>query len=147
MITYDSDQRPTDAGQLHALLSETYWANTRSLEAVETSLQASLTIFARDERGKLIGSARAVTDGVTFSWICDVVVAPSQRGHGIGKELVSRLLADERTLNTRKVLVTKDAQGLYSKYGFSRHLYECMICYEEAPQQGAQPDASGAGQL
>jgi predicted N-acetyltransferase YhbS len=140
MITYDSEIRPTDAEQLHTLLSQTYWANNRSLATVKASIQASLVVFARDEDGHLIGSARAVTDGVTFSWICDVVVDPNHRGQGVGKELVSRLLDDKRIKGTRKILVTKDAQGLYAQFGFRKHLYECMICHEETLQYADPAD-------
>jgi predicted N-acetyltransferase YhbS len=147
MITYDSEIRPTDAEQLHALLSETYWANNRSLATVKASIQVSPVLFARDEGGHLIGSARAVTDGVTFSWICDVVVDPNHRGQGVGKELVSRLLDDKRIKGTRKILVTKDAQGLYAQFGFRKHLYECMICYEKTDQQVDAQERFAPGDL
>ena len=147
MVTYDSNLKPTDVEQLHALLKDTYWANTRTIAAVKDSIQNSIIIFARNEKGEVIGSARAVTDEATFSWICDVVVATSSRGRGIGKQLVTRLLEDDRIKYTRKVLVTRDAQSLYSQFGFRPHPYECMICYEDAAQQGGEPDATPRRQV
>ena len=147
MITYDAKLKQKDVLQLHALLKTTYWASERSIDAVRESLKNSVVIFARDESGDIVGSARAVTDQTTFSWICDVVVAAPLRGQGIGKHLVSLLLEDERIKCTRKILVTKDAHGLYEQFGFKSHPYECMICYEGAPQQGGQVDVASRRHL
>ena len=41
--------------------------------------------------GRLIGMARALSDGVSDAYILDVVVHPDRRGRGVGRGLVSRL--------------------------------------------------------
>jgi N-acetylglutamate synthase-like GNAT family acetyltransferase len=119
------DENTVDS--IHMLLKDTYWASERTREEIEISLRNSVTIVARCCDDNIIGCARAVTDNVTFSWICDVVVAPSHRGKGFGKKLVEDLLAHDDVRRTRKILVTKDAQSLYSKLGFKTHKYECMV--------------------
>jgi GNAT superfamily N-acetyltransferase len=43
--------------------------------------------------GRLVGFARAITDGVCRSFVEDVVVEDSVRGQGVGRRLVSELLA------------------------------------------------------
>ena len=133
MVTYDSLARPSDIARLQQLLNATYWAQHRTLEQVSASLAASIAVFARNDAGELIGSARAVTDSVTFAWICDVVVDPQWQGQGIGKTLVSRLLNDAAVQVTRKILVTKDAQQFYVDLGFKIHPFECMLHDSASP--------------
>ncbi len=122
--------------RFHELLAQTYWAKGRTLDEVEQSLKSSVIVVARHVADGLVGCARAVTDRVTFSWICDVVVVEAHRRRGVGRELVSRLLTHPDVAATRKVLVTKDAQSLYRKLGFDTHRFECMIKYPERAQPG-----------
>ena len=56
-----------------------------------------------------------------------MVVDEHHRGKGLGKQLMSTLLAHPGVVGTRKILVTKDAQGLYQKFGFKTHPFECMV--------------------
>ena len=126
MISYDGRIAPDDAAAIHALLSDTYWARGRSAETVARSLERSVTVVAR-EGGRLVGLARAVTDGATFAWICDVVVEEGLRGRGVGRELMARLLAHAEIAPTRKLLVTRDAQEFYAELGFATHPFECMV--------------------
>lgn len=44
--------------------------------------------------------------------------AESHRGQGIGKMLMSAVVSDERFVKAGALLKTKDAHGLYRKYGF-----------------------------
>ncbi|WP_374954072.1 GNAT family N-acetyltransferase [Microbacterium sp. MYb72] len=70
--------------------------------------------------GEQVAYARVVTDGVTFAWLCDVFVAPAVRGVGVGKMLMSGVIADLEPLGLRRTLLaTADAHGLYEQYGFS----------------------------
>ncbi|HLL89231.1 MAG TPA: GNAT family N-acetyltransferase [Tepidisphaeraceae bacterium] len=104
-----SDPAQIDVRACHDLLRATYWASHRTPEQVEAALQGSLVVGLFDGE-RQIGMARAVTDGVTFSWICDVVVENAYRGRGLGSWLIESLLAHPRVAPTRAVLVTKDAQ-------------------------------------
>jgi GNAT superfamily N-acetyltransferase len=61
-----------------------------------------------------------VTDHATFAWLCDVYVAPSARGTGVGTallEAVTAHLAGYRL--SRTLLATADAHPLYERYGFA----------------------------
>ena len=46
---------------------------------------------AFDPDGRLVGMARALSDGVSDAYILDVVVDPAHRSRGIGREIVKRL--------------------------------------------------------
>jgi len=102
-------------------LRSTYWAGDRSREDIVASVEASLCFGAyASDTGQHVGFARVVTDGVTFSWLCDVFVDPAHRAHGLGKRLVEAVLAHPQVARTRVYLGTRDAHGLYEKYGFVR---------------------------
>jgi GNAT superfamily N-acetyltransferase len=104
-----------------AALGGSYWARNRPRAVIEASLKASLC-FGVYERpgGRQVGLARVVTDGATFSWLCDVVVDEGHRGRGLGKLLVASVVGDPRLKGTTFMLGTRDAHGLYEGFGFFR---------------------------
>lgn len=55
---------------------------------------ASRTVVAVNG-GRIVGFARALCDDVSNGYIGTVVVAPDKRGHGIGGEMVKRLMGDD----------------------------------------------------
>jgi len=70
--------------------------------------------------GEQVAVARVVTDGAIFAYLCDVYVAPTHRGKGLGSWLVAALRAHyaERGLQ-RFLLVTRDAHAVYARHGFA----------------------------
>jgi GNAT superfamily N-acetyltransferase len=101
-------------------LRTTYWAANRPKEIVEKSLASSLCFGAYViETKEQVGFARVVTDYATFAWICDVFVDPAHRARGLGKRLMSEIIAHPDLATTAMFLGTKDAQGLYERYGFA----------------------------
>jgi GNAT superfamily N-acetyltransferase len=106
-------------------LRGSYWAASRTRPVIRKSLRNSLCFGIYTKRGKRqVAFARLVTDEATFSWVCDVVVDEKERGKGLGKLLMSSVLAHPRVRHTRFVLGTRDAHSLYEKFGFVR--YEMM---------------------
>jgi GNAT superfamily N-acetyltransferase len=104
---------------IHEYLSNTsYWATGRSLEVVQRSIENSLA-FGIYKASELVGFGRVVTDYATFAWVADVFVLPEHRGRGLSKWLMEVILAHPQLQGFRRwVLSTKDAQGLYERYGF-----------------------------
>lgn len=88
-------------------------------ELVEKAIAHSLC-FGVYEDAAQIGFARVATDYVGFAWLADVFVLPSQCGRGISKRLM-RFVLDHPDLQTlrRFMLATRDAHGLYQKFGFT----------------------------
>uniref|UniRef100_UPI00405653D6 GNAT family N-acetyltransferase n=1 Tax=Acetatifactor sp. TaxID=1872090 RepID=UPI00405653D6 len=113
-----SEQKDIAIEELMNLLKQTYWANERPREKVIQSLQHSVCFGAYDAEGHLIGFARVVTDYVSIYYLCDVIVDQAHRGQGIGKALVETIVDDERFVGIGALLKTRDAHGLYEKYGF-----------------------------
>ena len=62
-----------------------------------------------------------ITDWATFAYLCDVYVLEAHRGRGLGVWLVETVLADRGLQGLRRLaLTTRDAHGLYEKFGFTR---------------------------
>lgn len=120
----------TDTGRLNVdaihdfLSSEAYWAINRTREVMERAIANSLVfgVYTEDAEGSStqVGFARVVTDRATFAYLSDVFVLPSFRGQGLSKWLVECILQhpDLQTLR-RFVLVTRDANTLYERFGFA----------------------------
>jgi GNAT superfamily N-acetyltransferase len=60
-----------------------------------------------------------VTDYTTFAYLTDVYVEPAHQGHGLGAWMVEFILAHPDLQGLRRfLLLTRDAKGLYAKFGF-----------------------------
>ncbi|MGW3010162.1 GNAT family N-acetyltransferase [Streptomyces sp. NPDC001219] len=116
----DTDPDRLDVGLVHHWLStDAFWALGRSRETVEQSISGSLNFGLYDDSGAQVAYARVVTDRATFAWLCDVYVAPTHRGRGLGTwlaEAVRDRLAPYRLKRT--LLSTRDAHEVYAKVGF-----------------------------
>lgn len=118
-FTLSTDKERLDIQTIYEYLSQrSYWAQGRSREVVEKSIQNSLCfgVYALD--GKQVGFARLVTDEVTFAWLCDVFILEDWRGLGLGKWLIESITAQPELASLRTyLLATKNAHELYRRYG------------------------------
>ena len=100
-----------------ALLKTSYWAGERSRETIARSIEHSLC-FGVYQNGEQVGFARCVTDYATMFWLADVILDERVRGQGLGKALVDFIISHERLQGLVGTLATRDAQGLYQRFGF-----------------------------
>jgi GNAT superfamily N-acetyltransferase len=109
-----------DVALIHDFLAHrSYWAIGRPLDVVRRSLDNSLC-FGLYELGRQIGFVRVVTDRATFAWLCDVFVLEAYRGRGLSKWLMECVMGHPDLRGLRRVLLgTRDAHGLYERYGFT----------------------------
>ena len=129
MTRYEvADLRPQDHDIVYRFLSEeAYWSQGLPREIFDAAIEGSLCFaaYARsdtadDGRRTFAGFARVVTDRATFAWLCDVFVLPAHRGSGVSKLLVDAVMAEPDLARVRNfMLATRDAHGLYSRYGFA----------------------------
>ncbi len=136
--TVTDDKHRLDLDAVYQWLHSTYWAAHRDRALIEKSIQGSLC-FGLFHSGKQVGFARAVTDYATFTWICDVILSPEHRGHGLGKWMVECVLAHPELQTTTQVLRTRDAHTLYERFGFERTEYLRLSTQDWSKRQ---PDSS-----
>ena len=117
--TISNDPADIDYDALHTFMSASYWSRGIPRETMERSIRGSLPFVLRDDRGRLAGFARVVTDRATFGYIGDLFVLPEHRGKGLSKRLMEAIMAHPELQNFRRwMLATSDAHGLYEKFGF-----------------------------
>ncbi|MCK0115650.1 GNAT family N-acetyltransferase [Isoptericola sp. S6320L] len=119
---FSADPARLDRARVHELLSEhAYWATGRTREAQDAAIAASRNYGIYTPAGEQIAYARAVTDGVTFAWLADVIVDPAHRGRGLGTRIVDGALADLDTLGLKRVLLkaSPEARAVYLRAGFT----------------------------
>ncbi|MES3017489.1 MAG: GNAT family N-acetyltransferase [Bacteroidota bacterium] len=101
------------------LNNKSYWAKNRSKAAIEKSIMNSLCFGVFDNEHRQVGFARVITDFAVFAWILDVFIIQEYQSKGLGKFLMQQLMShDDLNSISRWGLGTKDAHGLYEKFGF-----------------------------
>jgi ribosomal protein S18 acetylase RimI-like enzyme len=110
----ETDPSKLDVTAIHAYLSGAYWSEGIPHDVVEKAIANSLCFGLL--RGKdQIGLARA-----TYAYLCDVYVLEEFRGKGLGVWLMECVMGRPDLQGLRRFsLATRDAQGLYKKFGFA----------------------------
>ena len=91
----------------------------RAVDRVRLAQQVSGSRFVVSawDGGRLVGFARAISDGVTNAYISTVAVLPDYRRRGIGREMMRRLLHDRDGL-TFALHSRPEAKQFYVECGF-----------------------------
>ena len=110
------------------LLKMTYWANNRTMDQIEESMASSFCygLFLAEEE-RLVGFARVISDLATTYYLCDVIIDLEYQNQGLGKALVSHIVSLPQYRKLRGILLTKDAHGLYEKFGFETVKDRAMV--------------------
>jgi GNAT superfamily N-acetyltransferase len=115
-----TDRARLDLDVVHSFLTNCYWAQGIPKEVVARSIEHSLCFGVYDGSGAQVGFARVVSDFATVAYLGDVFVLESHRGHGLGKWLMECIMRHPALQNLRRwILLTRDAHGLYSQFGFT----------------------------
>jgi len=118
-FTVTTDRARLDRDVIVRFLASSYWAENISRSTVDKSIDNSLC-FGLLEENRQIGFARVVTDSATFAYLADVFVLPEHRGAGLGKWLIECVVSHPELQGLRRwVLGTRDAHGLYRRFGFT----------------------------
>ena len=117
---YSMDPERMDLDVVVALLRGTYWSPRIKRDVLLRGIANSIVIGAFEAgSGRQVGFARVVTDRATFAWLCDVIVDPDHRGKGLSTRMLDALFAHPDLGQLRRwCLGTRDAHGIYQRYGF-----------------------------
>ena len=115
-----TDPARLDLDVIHGFLTNSYWAKGIPLETVARSIEHSLCFGVYDGSGAQVGFARVVSDSATMAYLGDVFVLESHRGRGLGKWMMECIMQHPTLQGLRRwILLTRDAHGLYSQFGFT----------------------------
>lgn len=115
-----TDRTRMEFGRIHAFLSgESYWAGGIPHDLFDRAMANSLC-FAGLLGGETVAFARVISDYATFANLVDVFVAPGYRGNGYATGLMDAITSHPDLQGLRRfMLATRDAHGLYARYGFA----------------------------
>jgi GNAT superfamily N-acetyltransferase len=114
-----TDRARLDRSVIHDFLKSSYWAPKVPRAIVDRSIDNALC-FGVYEASRQVGFARIISDFATFAYLADVFVLESHRGRGLGVWLIETIRNHPNLQNLRRwMLVTRDAHGLYLKFGFT----------------------------
>jgi ribosomal protein S18 acetylase RimI-like enzyme len=118
-FTITTDPAAADVDAVHAFLSRSYWAEGIPRETVARAIANSIpfSVFRGTEQ---VGLARVITDRATFAYLSDVYILEPYRGRGLSKWLMDTIMSHPDLQGLRRFsLSTRDADGLYRRYGFT----------------------------
>ena len=92
-IVYKEDMDGVDWQQMKSILIEDEFDNGRSSEQLRDSFGNSYALSIAYAGDKIIGTARALSDGVCNAYIIDVWTYSPYRRQGIARQMIENMLA------------------------------------------------------
>lgn len=118
-FTISTDPARLDLDVVHGFLATCYWSPGIPLATVQRAIAHSL-VFGIYRGDTQVGFARVVSDHTTIAYVGDVFVLEAWRGRGLARWLMECMTAHPELQGLRRwVLLTRDAHGLYEKFGFT----------------------------
>lgn len=128
-------ERPINPQAVRALYDAVAWWPDRRLEDIAAVLAVGPAIGAWD-RERLVGFARAVTDGRLRAYIEDVVVHPEQRHTGIATALLDRLIAALGPIETVSLFCEPELVPMYERHGFRARRSQIVMHHRNEGAEG-----------
>ena len=120
-VTVSDDRERIDLDRAFGWISrESYWAAGIPAEVFARAVGNSIAAGIYAPSGEMVGFARVVSDRATYAWLCDVWIEAGSRGGGLAQRLVAYFLDHPDLQGLRRwALATRDAHGLYARFGFT----------------------------
>ncbi len=134
MITYQTDLKGISSDHLKNFFVG--WPDPPSKETFLKLLQGSYKIVLALEDDKVIGFINAISDGILSAYIPLLEVLPEYQKQGIGKTLVSKIIAELKNLYMIDLLCDEDLISYYEKIGMNKAQGVCVRNYDR--QSGVQ---------
>lgn len=109
-----------------------FWARDRHLDDLKLAIANSRPVVSAKDGDRLIGFARATSDGVYRATIWDVVIHPDYQGAGLGRKLVETVLMHPHVnLAERVYLMTTHQQKFYERIGFQENATTTLVLFNQ----------------
>ncbi|AVH67804.1 GCN5-related N-acetyltransferase [Nostoc sp. 'Peltigera membranacea cyanobiont' N6] len=130
-IQFSDRKSEIDLYQLQELLNvSAFWAKGRSIEDLGIAITNSEPVISVSDSARLIGFARATSDGIYRATIWDVVIHPEYQHGGLGSKLVETILSHPQMRRVERIyLMTTHQQGFYEKIGFQTNSSTTMVLH------------------
>ncbi|OKH26031.1 GNAT family N-acetyltransferase [Hydrococcus rivularis NIES-593] len=130
-IRFCAQRSAIDLYQLQELFNlAAFWARERKIEDLEIAINNSNPVVTVWDANRIIGFARATSDGIYRATVWDVVIHPDYRGLGLGRKLVETVLSHPLLNRVEKVyLMTTHQQSFYERIGFQENRTTTMVLH------------------
>ena len=118
-ITYRTDLGGVDWGQMKATLSGDDFDNARTPEQLRVSFENSHAAVVAFDGERIVGTARALSDGVCNAYVIDVWTFTPYRKRGVARAMLAAL--ESRLRGQHVYLFTESAADFYRRLGFREH--------------------------
>jgi ribosomal protein S18 acetylase RimI-like enzyme len=115
-IVYKTNLAEVDWARLKEILAADNFDNGRTAEQLRTSFQNSYAAVVAYDGDHIVGTVRALSDGVCNAYIIDVWTLSDYRKQGIGRTMMS--LLEEELEGQHIYLFSEDVPEFYKKLGF-----------------------------
>lgn len=126
-IKYEHQFDINDIDELIRIYHKNRWYGHHQEEVITLFNTATHVIIAKSE-GKVIGFARAMSDGVFNATIYDVLVDVAYQSKGIGYQIVNEMVAYLGSLSCIQLIANTGTEPFYEQLGF-RKLKTGMAIY------------------
>jgi ribosomal protein S18 acetylase RimI-like enzyme len=121
-LLLSTDRARIDQPVVLEMLHGSHWGGGVTADVLARSIENSVCVGVY-HGARQLAFARAVTDLSTFAYLTDVIVTDDARGRGIGSWMIEEILGHPDLQGLRRVaLLTRDAQALYERFGFSTRM-------------------------
>ena len=123
----DVEERNTTDQVTYAVYSAVIGENNITINSAKSEVELTFITsepledhisIEMDDKDKLVGFARVISDYATTYYLSDVIIDMEYQHKGLGTALISYINSLPEFSGLRGVLITRDAQALYRKFGF-----------------------------
>ncbi|SFJ16295.1 GNAT family N-acetyltransferase [Thermoflavimicrobium dichotomicum] len=109
-----------DCQQFFDLYQTTGWKHPFNDQQLFQAISNSWFTLSAYKNQELIGFGRIISDGIYQALICDLIVKPEFRNHGVGTTILRALLEECRQHNILLVSLfsARGKSDFYKKFGF-----------------------------
>ena len=127
--------------QLQALFqTAAFWAKHRDISGLAIAIENSNPVVTVWDHQRLIGFARATSDGIYRATIWDVVIHPDYQGAGLGRKLVQTVLSHPKVNQVERVyLMTTHQQEFYKRIGFDLNATTTLVLHNQPMEELPKP--------
>ena len=111
------EERPIAAAAVRRLYDGAGWRPDWSLGGIDRAIEASVAVGAWDG-DRLVGFARAISDGEHRAYVEDVVIDPEYRGRRIGEGIVAALVEAIGEVHIVSLFCEPERVEFYARNGF-----------------------------
>ena len=116
-ITYETELADVDWDEMKSTLSQDAFDNGRTAGQLRISFENSQSVCVAYADDRIIGTARALSDGVCNAYVVDVWTLSNYRRRGIATQMMAILVSD---FEGQHVHTFSDLPAVYESMGFKR---------------------------